>query len=130
MFIHFLITQWFILINFLQNNSAGLLCERCKNGYFYLTSSNPEGCTNCVCMGINTNCSSTRHYRKKVKERHWLWLSMMLENHLVNHCVLWCWLVTKCLKPELWMVCNIIQLPIFFIMGSCHQCKWWESITD
>ncbi|XP_078373908.1 laminin subunit alpha-like [Oculina patagonica] len=48
-----------------KNNSAGLLCDECKSGYFYLTSNNPEGCTNCVCMGITSNCSSTTYHHKQ-----------------------------------------------------------------
>ncbi|KAJ7365718.1 hypothetical protein OS493_002434 [Desmophyllum pertusum] len=56
-----------------KNNSAGLLCEKCKSGYFYLTSSNSEGCTNCVCMGISSNCSSTTHYRKQNEVDHGVW---------------------------------------------------------
>lgn len=55
-----------LFLSFYQNNSAGLLCDECKSGYFYLTSNNPEGCTNCVCMGITANCSSTTRYRKQV----------------------------------------------------------------
>lgn len=51
---------------FHQNNSAGLLCNECKSGFFYLTSSNPQGCTNCVCMGISSNCSSRMDYRTQV----------------------------------------------------------------
>lgn len=55
-----------LFFSFYQNNSAGLLCDECKSGHFYLTSNNPEGCTNCVCMGITANCSSTTRYRKQV----------------------------------------------------------------
>ena len=56
------------LSSFYQNNSAGLLCNECERGFFFLTSINPEGCTNCVCMGITANCSSTMHYQTQVNE--------------------------------------------------------------
>ena len=52
-----------------QNNSAGLLCDQCKNGFFYLAGSNPKGCTSCVCMGITENCTSTKQFRKQVVKK-------------------------------------------------------------
>ena len=63
---------------FHQNNSAGLLCNECKSGFFYLTSSNPQGCTNCVCMGISSNCSSTMDYRTQVVVIIWFFFLMLL----------------------------------------------------
>jgi len=59
-------TIWFFVVFSFQNNSAGLLCDQCKNGFFYLAGSNPKGCTSCVCMGITENCTSTKQFRKQV----------------------------------------------------------------
>lgn len=68
----FAINGFIVLFSCHQNNSAGLLCNQCESGFFYLTSSNPEGCTNCVCMGISANCSSSQKYRKEASNDFYL----------------------------------------------------------
>lgn len=66
LFVSSLTYNYHCCLIFHQNNSAGLLCNECKSGFFYLTSSNPQGCTNCVCMGISSNCSSSVDYTTQV----------------------------------------------------------------
>lgn len=35
----------------------GVACEKCKEGSFYLETSNPEGCTKCFCFGKTNRCT-------------------------------------------------------------------------
>ena len=55
-----------IFSNFLfqQANSEGSRCERCKPGTFYNDESHPDGCLECVCMGVADECQSTIYYLK------------------------------------------------------------------
>ncbi|XP_065059495.1 laminin subunit alpha-like [Rhopilema esculentum] len=37
-------------------------CDRCDSQSFYLSSNHSYGCLRCVCMGITSNCSSSRNF--------------------------------------------------------------------
>uniref|UniRef100_A0A672LFC0 Heparan sulfate proteoglycan 2 n=1 Tax=Sinocyclocheilus grahami TaxID=75366 RepID=A0A672LFC0_SINGR len=41
----------------------GSTCSTCKQGTFYLSPANKDGCLSCFCMGVTQQCSSSRHYR-------------------------------------------------------------------
>lgn len=43
---------------------TGYLCDQCLAGSFNL---NPNGCTNCFCMGVTENCTSSTYYRNSVQ---------------------------------------------------------------
>ncbi|KAK3731434.1 hypothetical protein QZH41_013619, partial [Actinostola sp. cb2023] len=45
-----------------KNNSMSMTCNQCRPGSFYLYQPNPKGCTDCICMGITSNCTSTARY--------------------------------------------------------------------
>ncbi|XP_025082607.1 basement membrane-specific heparan sulfate proteoglycan core protein-like isoform X8 [Pomacea canaliculata] len=45
----------------------GLRCSACRDGYFYLDESNQQGCLNCFCMGITTQCSSSTYSRDVIR---------------------------------------------------------------
>uniref|UniRef100_A0A671K2J9 Basement membrane-specific heparan sulfate proteoglycan core protein-like n=1 Tax=Sinocyclocheilus anshuiensis TaxID=1608454 RepID=A0A671K2J9_9TELE len=44
-------------------NVEGSTCSTCKQGTFYLSPANKDGCLSCFCMGVTQQCSSSRHYR-------------------------------------------------------------------
>nr|XP_055043669.1 basement membrane-specific heparan sulfate proteoglycan core protein isoform X17 [Misgurnus anguillicaudatus] len=44
-------------------NVEGSTCSTCKQGTFYLSPSNKDGCLSCFCMGVTQQCSSSNHYR-------------------------------------------------------------------
>uniref|UniRef100_A0A8C2AGW3 Cell adhesion molecule-related/down-regulated by oncogenes n=1 Tax=Cyprinus carpio TaxID=7962 RepID=A0A8C2AGW3_CYPCA len=46
-----------------QMNVEGSTCSTCKQGTFYLSPANKDGCLSCFCMGVTQQCSSSRHYR-------------------------------------------------------------------
>ncbi|XP_060913971.1 basement membrane-specific heparan sulfate proteoglycan core protein isoform X4 [Labrus mixtus] len=50
-----------------KNNVAGALCEECKQGFFHLSESNPEGCLRCFCMGVTKQCASSTWNRDQVR---------------------------------------------------------------
>ncbi|XP_075744886.1 terribly reduced optic lobes isoform X26 [Rhipicephalus microplus] len=50
-----------------KNNVQGKNCNRCKEGYFNLEASNPEGCSRCFCFGVTEQCSSSSYYRSEVR---------------------------------------------------------------
>ncbi|XP_077509129.1 basement membrane-specific heparan sulfate proteoglycan core protein-like isoform X11 [Amblyomma americanum] len=50
-----------------KSNVQGKNCNRCKEGYFNLEASNPEGCSRCFCFGVTEQCSSSSYYRNEVK---------------------------------------------------------------
>ena len=41
-------------------NTWGLLCDECRNGTFNKDVANPSGCMECDCMGVTSNCHSTK----------------------------------------------------------------------
>ncbi|XP_024941614.1 laminin subunit alpha-1 isoform X3 [Cephus cinctus] len=41
-------------------NVAGEFCDRCKPGHFALTRDNIEGCLNCDCSGVSSECVAAR----------------------------------------------------------------------
>ncbi|XP_071488640.1 laminin subunit alpha-1-like [Diadema antillarum] len=43
-----------------KNNTEGLLCDTCMAGTFYNSEGHPQGCLDCVCMGITSQCDSTQ----------------------------------------------------------------------
>nr|XP_015192310.1 PREDICTED: basement membrane-specific heparan sulfate proteoglycan core protein-like [Lepisosteus oculatus] len=46
--------------NFLDTpNVIGAFCDECKIGTFHLTQANPEGCLQCFCMGVTSQCASS-----------------------------------------------------------------------
>ncbi|XP_050953192.1 basement membrane-specific heparan sulfate proteoglycan core protein isoform X13 [Labeo rohita] len=47
-------------------NVEGSTCSTCKQGTFYLSPANKDGCLSCFCMGVTQQCSSSRHYRDVV----------------------------------------------------------------
>ncbi|XP_016315955.1 basement membrane-specific heparan sulfate proteoglycan core protein isoform X2 [Sinocyclocheilus anshuiensis] len=44
-------------------NVEGSTCSTCKQGTFYLSPANKDGCLSCFCMGVTQQCSSSRYYR-------------------------------------------------------------------
>ncbi|XP_065817157.1 basement membrane-specific heparan sulfate proteoglycan core protein isoform X3 [Labrus bergylta] len=50
-----------------KNNVAGALCDECKQGFFHLSESNPEGCLRCFCMGVTKQCASSTWNRDQVR---------------------------------------------------------------
>lgn len=34
-------------------------CDQCKPGFFALHEDNPEGCIECFCSGLSTECEAT-----------------------------------------------------------------------
>ena len=59
-------TIYLILLNVViifpqfQVNTWGLLCDECRNGTFNKDVANPSGCMECDCMGVTSNCHSTK----------------------------------------------------------------------
>uniref|UniRef100_A0A672LIQ1 Heparan sulfate proteoglycan 2 n=1 Tax=Sinocyclocheilus grahami TaxID=75366 RepID=A0A672LIQ1_SINGR len=47
----------------LYSSIEGSTCSTCKQGTFYLSPANKDGCLSCFCMGVTQQCSSSRHYR-------------------------------------------------------------------
>uniref|UniRef100_A0A672SXA5 Heparan sulfate proteoglycan 2 n=1 Tax=Sinocyclocheilus grahami TaxID=75366 RepID=A0A672SXA5_SINGR len=47
-------------------NVEGSTCSTCKQGTFYLSPANKDGCLFCFCMGVTQQCSSSRYYRDVV----------------------------------------------------------------
>lgn len=43
----------------LQANVMGANCDLCKQGFYNLQASNPEGCTECFCFGVSDVCESS-----------------------------------------------------------------------
>uniref|UniRef100_W5M174 Heparan sulfate proteoglycan 2 n=1 Tax=Lepisosteus oculatus TaxID=7918 RepID=W5M174_LEPOC len=47
-------------------NVIGAFCDECKIGTFHLTQANPEGCLQCFCMGVTSQCASSSWSRDQV----------------------------------------------------------------
>ncbi|XP_064610527.1 LOW QUALITY PROTEIN: basement membrane-specific heparan sulfate proteoglycan core protein-like [Liolophura sinensis] len=45
----------------------GTRCTTCKDGYFHLSQSNPQGCLECFCMGVTDRCSSSNYFRDTIR---------------------------------------------------------------
>ena len=50
-----------------KRNTQGPTCDTCKAGTFYLHEANPAGCISCFCMGVTDRCSSSGHFKAKVR---------------------------------------------------------------
>ncbi|XP_069039964.1 basement membrane-specific heparan sulfate proteoglycan core protein isoform X5 [Lepisosteus oculatus] len=48
-------------------NVIGAFCDECKIGTFHLTQANPEGCLQCFCMGVTSQCASSSWSRDQVR---------------------------------------------------------------
>lgn len=46
-----------------QANVYGDSCDTCRPGFFRLTSANPDGCLECWCSGVTSECFSSNYYR-------------------------------------------------------------------
>ncbi|XP_035706486.1 basement membrane-specific heparan sulfate proteoglycan core protein isoform X3 [Folsomia candida] len=49
-----------------KGNVEGHTCNICRRGTFALQSSNPQGCQECFCGGVTTECSSATLYRSVI----------------------------------------------------------------
>ncbi|KAL3861185.1 hypothetical protein ACJMK2_007245 [Sinanodonta woodiana] len=47
--------------------AQGRRCERCREGYFYLSEENEQGCLSCYCSGITNQCTSSSYYRDVIR---------------------------------------------------------------
>ena len=43
-----------------RDNVEGPNCDRCKAGFFGLSSNNEQGCQPCWCSGVTDQCSEAR----------------------------------------------------------------------
>ncbi|XP_069467045.1 basement membrane-specific heparan sulfate proteoglycan core protein isoform X3 [Ambystoma mexicanum] len=50
-----------------KQNVEGTLCDVCKNGAFFLSERNPDGCLKCFCMGVSKQCASSFWNRDQVR---------------------------------------------------------------
>ncbi|XP_071516712.1 basement membrane-specific heparan sulfate proteoglycan core protein-like isoform X3 [Panulirus ornatus] len=41
-------------------------CDACQPGFFHLTSENPDGCLQCWCSGVSSQCYSSNYYRTQL----------------------------------------------------------------
>lgn len=46
-----------------KGNVYGDSCNSCKRGFFHLSKTNPDGCMQCWCSGVTTECYSSNYYR-------------------------------------------------------------------
>ena len=53
-----------------QENVMGAHCDLCKQGFFNLQGSNPEGCTECFCFGVSGVCESSTWSTSQVTHTH------------------------------------------------------------
>ncbi|XP_069096158.1 basement membrane-specific heparan sulfate proteoglycan core protein isoform X2 [Pleurodeles waltl] len=51
-------------------NVEGTLCDVCKNGAFFLSEKNTDGCLKCFCMGVTKQCASSFWNRDQVRAAH------------------------------------------------------------
>uniref|UniRef100_A0A8C4X261 Heparan sulfate proteoglycan 2 n=1 Tax=Eptatretus burgeri TaxID=7764 RepID=A0A8C4X261_EPTBU len=50
-----------------QVNVEGRYCDTCKQGSFFLSPKNSDGCLNCFCMGVTGQCTSSNYHRHKFR---------------------------------------------------------------
>ncbi|XP_072174592.1 basement membrane-specific heparan sulfate proteoglycan core protein-like [Diadema setosum] len=50
-----------------KTNVGGDRCNFCKNGFFNLDASNPDGCLRCFCSGLTTSCDSSSYQRSQLR---------------------------------------------------------------
>lgn len=50
-----------------QAQVEGLTCSQCRPHHFHLSTSNPDGCLPCFCMGITQQCASSSYARHLVR---------------------------------------------------------------
>ncbi|TSK16092.1 Laminin subunit alpha-1 [Bagarius yarrelli] len=54
-------------------NVMGANCDLCKQGFYNLQASNPEGCTECFCFGVSDVCESSTWTTSSIVHRNgWL----------------------------------------------------------
>lgn len=49
-----------------KSNVEGDRCDRCRQGTFAFSGSNPSGCTECYCSGVTDQCHDSNYYVEQI----------------------------------------------------------------
>ena len=59
----------YVFFSIPQANVGGLQCSDCAEGTFYNAATQRDGCLECICMGITTDCASSGDRSIRVREQ-------------------------------------------------------------
>ncbi|XP_066985998.1 basement membrane-specific heparan sulfate proteoglycan core protein [Macrobrachium rosenbergii] len=70
-----------------KKNVQGEDCDSCKPGYFHLSSQNPDGCLECWCSGVSSQCFSSNYFRTQLPMQLLSDHGFMLANRLRSNVI-------------------------------------------